>query len=584
MTPSSPISSHPTTVSRDTTSTDTTSTTTLSTDIMPMAPDTSILSRFITVSTSLVGLYILNMPLYMELPSTIDSCQSLKEYHYFNAIKGYFLNDLTELKQLANTYTESDDYNQYMDSLYNRINVHSDNLDNDLLPLYQNLRRTIHKLVVEIKQSELNVQEDPCSFKDQQVKTKAYIKSVLIDILPVIDSYSEEGVHSWIACQPLNVEAIQENKQPIESIKELIQHIGMNGIFAKFYEKAVLSNDPKTMYDLLLTGRCDLKPLTEITNSQQLAPLSIFALNGFTEGVEHLLKKGDADVNHQGFKGLTALHLATLYNRTDYTKQLLASPGIQPDKQDKQGCTPLLIAAYTNSLKSFQLLVDDPIGKTTINTPDKNIKSPLIYATIMDHVECVKILLNEEGIDVNCLDVDKSTPLQFAAYQNHTEILKLILASEEGKKKLNASSKEGYFPLLAAAESGANEAIQILLSQSGIHVNETSPQGNAKSHTALHQAVVAGHLECVKTLLQASGIDCNPVTEDGYTPLHFSVMERSRGTAITKALLAKDGIRINMRLFSDEELNATPLNLAALSENPECMSVLIAYQRQHPEA
>ena len=52
--------------------------------------------------------------------------------------------------------------------------------------------------------------------------------------------------------------------------------------------------------------------------------------------------------------------------------------------------------------------------------------TPLSAATIQNHIECMRLLLNA-GADVNQADNERFTPVMEAAIHNHPECIKLLL-------------------------------------------------------------------------------------------------------------------------------------------------------------
>ncbi|MDO5465374.1 MAG: ankyrin repeat domain-containing protein, partial [Akkermansia sp.] len=143
-----------------------------------------------------------------------------------------------------------------------------------------------------------------------------------------------------------------------------------------------------------------------------------------------------------------------------------------------------------------------------VNAANKNGETPLYLAAYNGRTECVKLLLAAPGIDVNKADKDDWTPLYGAASNGHSACMKLLLAAPG--IDVNKANKYGSTPLERAAGAGRSECVKLLLSAPGIDVNKATP---------LYWAAWNGHSECVRLLLAAPGIDVNKADEDGKTPV-----------------------------------------------------------------
>ena len=53
--------------------------------------------------------------------------------------------------------------------------------------------------------------------------------------------------------------------------------------------------------------------------------------------------------------------------------------------------------------------------------------TPLIIASDRGHVEIVKLLLSQPGIEINSKDDKGRTPLMYSAYEGRTEIVQILV-------------------------------------------------------------------------------------------------------------------------------------------------------------
>ena len=119
---------------------------------------------------------------------------------------------------------------------------------------------------------------------------------------------------------------------------------------------------------------------------------------------------------------------------------------------------------------------------------------PLHAAAEIGHLEVVKHLLAQEGIDVNAARDNGFTPLSVAAYRGYLEVLKRLLAQEG--IEVNKADNGGFTPLHAAAERGHIKEVIKCLVEKGADVN----QADEKGFTPLHFAAQKGHPNIVRLL------------------------------------------------------------------------------------
>ena len=167
-----------------------------------------------------------------------------------------------------------------------------------------------------------------------------------------------------------------------------------------------------------------------------------------------------------------------------------------------------------------------------------------------ENLEIVKVLLTNDKIDINILKSEsfgkqfiksdkkiiKSNMLYYAILNNKNKALKLFL-SECKNNKIDLSAKlfeaiigkeieiNEKTPLYIAVENRNVEAVQLLILNKHINVNEKSYHfiGNARieERTPLHLAVENGYIEIIKLLLECKEIDINIEDEQGKKPFDY---------------------------------------------------------------
>jgi ankyrin repeat protein len=177
--------------------------------------------------------------------------------------------------------------------------------------------------------------------------------------------------------------------------------------------------------------------------------------------------------------------------------------------------------------------------KQKLNTKDIDSYTPLSHALHLGHTSAAKLLLEQEGIDVNTFSRGYETPLLHATRLGHTDIVKLLLMRNDVKvdhKDLMESTA-----LSLAAEKGHTEIVGLLLD----HGRFDSNWPNRRSWTPLALAVACRSAETVKLLLNHDGVDANWPDRRGRTPLTLAALHDD--AEIVKLLLEKEGIEVNAR-------------------------------------
>ena len=148
---------------------------------------------------------------------------------------------------------------------------------------------------------------------------------------------------------------------------------------------------------------------------------------------------------------LSAVH----FDQSQTIESLLAR-GFDPNTPNEKGVPGLLMAIESESPKSALVLAKHP--QTQLNVFNKQGESPLMLAAINNQLDLAKVLI-QRGADVN---KPGWTPLHYAATRGHREMMRLLL---ENEAYIDSESANGTTPLMMAAYYASPLAVKLLLEE-----------------------------------------------------------------------------------------------------------------------
>ena len=241
-------------------------------------------------------------------------------------------------------------------------------------------------------------------------------------------------------------------------------------------------------------------------------PLFKACYDGYRDIAELLLNKG-ADVNTQNNGGFSPLWSAVERNHADVVELLLDNINIQVDIKLQNGLTPLRKACYNRNLKIAGLLL---AKGADVNAQDNYGYSPLWEAVKNNHLDVVKWLLDQRGIQVDLKKNNGWTPLLMACHGGYRSIVTLLL--NKGAN-VNAQGNEGFSPLYIAVEKNHPDVVELLLHQDDIRVDLRQA---SLGWSPLHMAARGGSVAMIQLLVEAGGADTGLRTSTGETPLQVA--------------------------------------------------------------
>ena len=154
-----------------------------------------------------------------------------------------------------------------------------------------------------------------------------------------------------------------------------------------------------------------------------------------------------------------------------------------------------------------------------------------MYAIEHHQKDFIKVLLEEEGIDVNKSNPSGTMfPLLMACEEGLLDVVLLLL--DHGAKP-NVETSDGRTPLIAACQNARVAVILRLLQERSVNINYQT----SRADTALLSATDRGNLSIVKLLLEY-GASINQRNRLGFSALHRACLARQ--TEIIRFLLDRN--------------------------------------------
>ena len=149
---------------------------------------------------------------------------------------------------------------------------------------------------------------------------------------------------------------------------------------------------------------------------------------------------------------------------------------------------------------------------TDVNSTDEAGYTGLMMALMGRQTAVARLLLEQEGIDINTCDNYGQSALHWAAsYAENIECLAILLARPElTSQMVNKKDSWGNTPLYRAVFNGAVECVQMLINDARTDPNIKDEDGDSP----LMLAIKKNYVGCVGVLLPDPRVDL--MTRDAY--------------------------------------------------------------------
>lgn len=257
--------------------------------------------------------------------------------------------------------------------------------------------------------------------------------------------------------------------------------------------------------------------------------------NGQKSIVQIFLKKGGIDVNKRDAEGNTPLYYACLKGNRDIVALLLDS-GADATCVNNRSETPLHAAARSGNKEILGKLL---MSGADVNATDNEGRTPLLCVLDNKRTDAALFLI-ENGADPEVSDATGHKAIDYATAHGLREVVAKL---SKGDNK----DAHGNTPLHQAAYNGQSEIIRTLLTSSSKEMLDATNDGG---QTPLILACMQGNLMIVNLLLDA-GADANRALLDGSAPLHFAAQSGNKfiGQALIKSKAQVDAQNSRLSLI-----------------------------------
>ncbi|XP_078700930.1 uncharacterized protein LOC144927407 [Branchiostoma floridae x Branchiostoma belcheri] len=291
-----------------------------------------------------------------------------------------------------------------------------------------------------------------------------------------------------------------------------------------------------------------------------------------TDTVFAALVENGADLNVSDRQGFTPLHVAAERGCLEEVQALVKAGADINVQTPVTGLTPLSLAKHANNAAVVNYLVQHAEGKAKSDETKRQYNAtPLIFAVIQRQEELVKKLLYRCGADVNATNDKGLTPLHFSVISSfyaessdrEEQILQQIAITRlllTAGAAVDLANKQGKTPLYFAAEERDVTTARLLIQH-----RARADIPDDKGLTPLHVSAKNRDTEMCELLLSGddSSTIVNLAANDGTTPLHALIKPSYWGeienddTTLLKLFIEKGAV------LTAQKYGLTPLHQAA---------------------
>lgn len=146
------------------------------------------------------------------------------------------------------------------------------------------------------------------------------------------------------------------------------------------------------------------------------------AVSGNLDGVKRLIAQG-TDVNFANRGGVTALMVASQWNRAEVADVLLENGADVDATESESGRNALMYSCLSGDLRVLRRLLE---SGAAVNAADGIGRTALMMAATIGSTRAVELLL-QNGADIHARDSSGATALDWAYEARREEVVNLLL-------------------------------------------------------------------------------------------------------------------------------------------------------------
>ena len=247
------------------------------------------------------------------------------------------------------------------------------------------------------------------------------------------------------------------------------------------------------------------------TNKNNRTALMIACFKRYVDSITILLKAG-SDTNIEDKDGDTCLMHAVAGDFSKEVLQAMIDHGADVNATNKDIKTALMWACEMRHVDAIHVLLK---AESDTNIVDKNGATCLMYAVVLDcSIEVLQAMI-DHGADVNATNEDNRPALMLACGMRHVGAIHVLL---KAGADTNILDKNGDTCLMYAVDRDCSKEVLQALIDHDADLNAT----NKKNHSALMIACFMRHVDGIHVLLKAES-DTNAVDKNGDTCLMHAV-------------------------------------------------------------
>ncbi|XP_071085033.1 serine/threonine-protein phosphatase 6 regulatory ankyrin repeat subunit A-like [Haliotis cracherodii] len=277
------------------------------------------------------------------------------------------------------------------------------------------------------------------------------------------------------------------------------------------------------------------------TDKEGQTPIMVAAKNGHKNVFDLLVKKG-CSLTTVDDSGRNILHCACVDGNVQIIKYIISQGSVDLTSKDKEGQTPIMVAAKNGHKNVFDLLVNKGCSLTTVDDSGRNI---LHCACVGCNVLIVMYIISHGSVDLTSTDKEGQTPIMVAAKNGHKNVFDLLVnkrcslttVDDSGRNILHcacvggnvqiveyiisygsvdmtSTDKEGQTPIMVAAKNGHKNVFDLLVDK-GCSLTTVDDSGR----NILHCACVGGNVQIVEYIISHGSVDMTSTDKEGQTPI-----------------------------------------------------------------